>query len=61
MLEYEFWDLTFSRAEPRRAVCGLLTQAAEYHGWELERVRQRPSGRREVRLRRPIIRLHSTL
>lgn len=61
MVEYEFWDLTFARHEPRRAVYGLLTQAAEYHGWELDRVRHRPSGRREIRLRRPIMHLHSTL
>lgn len=61
MVEYEFLDLTFTRHEPRRTVCRMLTQAAEYHGWELDRVRQRPNGPREVRLRRPIIRMHSTL
>lgn len=61
MVEYEFWDLSFARDESRTSVCRLLTTAAEYHGWELDRVCHRPSGKRDVRLRRRIMRLRSTL
>ena len=47
--------------ESRHAVCRLLTDAAEYHGWELDRLRKDPDGKRTVRLRRKIIRMRSTL
>jgi hypothetical protein len=39
----------------------MLTQAAEYHGWELDRLRKDPSGHRTVRLRRKIIRMRATV
>ncbi len=61
MIEYEFWNLTIDRTKSRNAVCHLLTQAAEYQGWELERLRRDVSGQRTVRLRRKIIRMRSTL
>ena len=40
MVEYEFWDLTISRTTSRNAVCRMLTDAAEYQGWELARLRR---------------------
>ena len=61
MVEYEFWNLDFRRTESRTAVCRLLTEAAEYHGWEIELVRRAPDGQRSVRLRRKVIRMRSTL
>lgn len=61
MIEYEFWNLSIDRSTSRGAVCRMLTQAAEYQGWELERLRKDPTGARTVRLRRKIIRMRSTL
>jgi hypothetical protein len=61
MIEYEFWNLTIPRQQSRQAVCRLLTDAAEYHGWELDRVRIPDTGDRTVVLRRKIIRMRSTL
>jgi len=61
VIEYEFWTLDFRRTESRAAVCRLLTEAAEYHGWEIDRLRRAPDGRRTVRLRRKVIRMRSTL
>jgi hypothetical protein len=61
MVEYEFWDLDFHPTDSRTAVCRLLTEAAEYQGWELDMHRRAPDGRRTVRLRRRVIRMRSTL
>jgi hypothetical protein len=61
MIEYEFWNLTIPRTQSRQAVCRLLTDAAEYQGWELERLRKDGTGERTVVLRRKIIRMRSTL
>ena len=36
MVEYEFWNLAVPREQSRHAVCRMLTNAAEYHGWELD-------------------------
>lgn len=60
MVEYEFWNLTIDRYQSRNAVCRLLTQAAEYHGWELDRLRKDRTGRRTVVLRRKIMRMNPT-
>jgi hypothetical protein len=61
VIEYEFRNLTVPREQSRHAVCRLLTDYAEYHGWELDRLRKDPDGKRTVRLRRKIIRMRSTL
>ncbi|MDR7086949.1 hypothetical protein J2X11_001788 [Aeromicrobium panaciterrae] len=61
MIEYEFWNLVIPRTQSRQAVCRLLTDAAEYHGWELERLRKDGSGERTIVLRRKIMRMRSTL
>lgn len=60
MIEYEFWRLSLPRTHSRHAVCRLLTDAAEYQGWELARLRKDPSGARTVTLRRKIIRMRAT-
>lgn len=61
MVEYEFWNLNIPRTKSRNAVCRMLTEAAEYQGWELDHLRRDPSGHRTVRLRRKIIRMRATL
>lgn len=61
MVEYEFWNLDFDRTDSRTAVCRLLTEIAEYHGWEIDRLRKDRTGNRTVRLRRKVIRMRSTL
>jgi hypothetical protein len=61
VVEYEFWNLNFDRTDSRAAVCRLLTEAAEYHGWEIDRHRRDPKGNRSVTLRRKVIRVRSTL
>ena len=45
----------------RSAVRRLLTDRAEYGGWELARLRLYPDGTRKVELRRKIIRIRPTL
>jgi len=60
-VEYEFWNLDFDRTDSRAAVCRVLTGIAEYHGWEIDRLRKDPKGVRTVRLRRKVIRMRSTL
>jgi hypothetical protein len=61
VVEYEFWSLNFDRTDSRAAVCRLLTEVAEYHGWEIDRLRKDPRGHRTVTLRRKVIRVRSTL
>lgn len=61
MIEYEFWKLVIPRTQSRQAVCRMLTDAAEYHGWELERLRKDGTGERTIVLRRKIMRMRSTL
>ncbi len=61
MVEYEFWDLSVPRTQSRNAVCRMLTEVAEYQGWELDRLRKDTTGHRTIRLRRKIIRMRSTL
>jgi len=59
-VEYEFEQLTLSRTFSRNFVTRLLTDRAEYGGWELDRVRITPDGTRKVVLRRKIIRQRPT-
>lgn len=59
-MEYEFKNITFGRSEERGIVRQLLTDAAEYHGWELDRMRIERTGHRTVTLRRKIIRMRRT-
>ena len=60
-MEYEFRKFTVARTESRGAVRRMLTDAAEYQGWELDRLRKDRSGVRTITLRRKIIRMRQTL
>jgi len=59
--EYEFDRFWLPRSQSRSAVKRLLTERAEYGGWELDRLRLLPDGRRRVTMRRKIIRVRATL
>jgi hypothetical protein len=61
MVEYEYQRMDLPRSISRNGARRLLTDAAEYGRWELDRLRLYPDGRRRVVLRRPIIRVRSTL
>ena len=60
-LQYEFQRFWLSRSYSRSTVRRLLTDRAEYGGWELDRLRLLPDGRRRVTMRRQIIRAVRTL
>ncbi|HWJ10777.1 MAG TPA: DUF5703 family protein [Nocardioides sp.] len=55
-MEWEFEQVTFDREFSRNMVAKLLVERAEHGGWELDRVRIGPDGKRRVVLRRKIIR-----
>jgi hypothetical protein len=61
MLSYEYQRVMLPRGTSRSTAQRLLTDAAEYGRWELERVRLYPDGTRKVVLRRRIMRVRSTL
>jgi len=56
-MEYEFQRFQLPRTISRAAVRRLLTEHAEYGGWELARLRLYAPGTRKVELRRHIIRV----
>lgn len=56
MTEYETRELVLPRGTTRGAARQLLTDHAEYGGWELARLRLYADGTRRVWLRRRIIR-----
>jgi hypothetical protein len=56
-MEYEFQRFSLPRTISRSAVRRMLTDRAEYGGWELARLRLFPDGSRKVELRRHIIRM----
>ncbi len=56
-MEYEFERFRLPRTLSRAAVRRLLTERAEYGGWELARMRLYADGTRRVELRRRIIRV----
>jgi hypothetical protein len=60
LMEYEFRRLWLPRTLPRSTVRRLLTDQAEYGGWELDRLRLFADGTRRVTLRRRIIRMRRT-
>jgi hypothetical protein len=55
-VEYEYDQIVIDRDESRNFVTRLLVQRAESGGWELDRLRIGPDGKRRVVLRRKIIR-----
>lgn len=60
VVEYEIERVKLGRHFSRGAVRKLLTEHAEYGGWELTRLRRYSNGTREVWIRRKIIRTFST-
>jgi len=61
MADYEYQRMELPRSLSRNVVRRLLTDAAEYGKWELDRLRLYPDGRRKVVLRRRIMKVRSTL
>ena len=54
----------FCIEDTRKEVLEILSHGAhnaEYHGWEIDRLRKDPRGYRTVTLRRKVIRVRSTL
>jgi hypothetical protein len=60
-VEYQVERVRLGRHVPRSAVRQLLTEQAEYGGWELTRLRRYRDGTRDVWIRRKIIRALSSL
>ncbi len=60
-VEYQIERVRLGRHISRRAVRQLLTDQAEYGGWELARLRRYADGSREVWMRRKIIKVMSSL
>ena len=60
-VDYEEQKVRLSREVSRNAVRRLLTDHAEYGGWELVRLRRYRDGTRDVWIRRKIIRMRATL
>jgi len=60
MPEYEVRQLVLPRGTSRSAARRLLTDQAEYGGWELSRLLLFPDGTRKIWLRRRIIRVART-
>jgi len=60
-VEYETNVVRLGRHISRGAVRQLLTDHAEYGGWELTRLRRYRDGTRDVWIRRKIIRVPATV
>lgn len=60
MAEYEVRQLVLPRGTTRGAARRLLTDQAEYGGWEISRLLLFPDGSRKIWLRRRIIRVART-
>jgi hypothetical protein len=56
MVEYTYLILRLPRGTSRDAARRLMTEHAEYGGWELDRLRLYPDGSRRIQLRRKVIR-----
>ncbi len=61
MSDYEFRVIAFPASVPRGATRRLLTEQAEYGGWELQRLLRYPDGQRRVWLRRKVIKAARTM
>ena len=61
MAEYTYLVLNLPRGTTRETARQLMTEHAEYGGWELHTVRLYSDGRRRIQLRKKIIRARSTL
>lgn len=60
-VEYEVQKVRLDRTFSRNAVRKLLTEHAEYGGWELQRLRRYRDGTRDVWIRRKIVRARPTV
>lgn len=60
MVEYTYLVLRLPRGTTRDVARQILTEHAEYGGWELDRLRLYPDGSRRIRLRRKVIRATRT-
>jgi hypothetical protein len=60
-VEYQVHRVRLGRHLSRRAVRQLLTDRAEYGGWEVARLRRYRDGTRDVWIRRKIIRVAASL
>jgi hypothetical protein len=56
MAEYTYLVLRLPRGTTRDTARQIMTERAEYGGWELDRLRLYPDGSRRIQLRRKIIR-----
>jgi len=56
MAEYSYLVLSLPRGTTRDTARRILTEHAERGGWEIDRLRLYPDGRRRIRLRRKVIR-----
>lgn len=54
--DYTYLILRLPRGTTRDAARQIMTEHAEYGGWELDRLRLHPDGTRWIQLRRKIIR-----
>ncbi|NUQ88113.1 MAG: hypothetical protein HOQ43_06575, partial [Glycomyces artemisiae] len=52
MAEYTYLVLSLPRGTTRDAARRIMTEHAEHGGWELDRLRLYPDGRRRIQLRR---------
>lgn len=59
-VDYDVRHLTIDREMSRNALRQMLTEEAERGGWELHRLRRYRDGRRDVWIRRRIIRVRPT-
>jgi hypothetical protein len=60
-VEYQVHRVRLDRQLSRTAVRQLLSDQAEYGGWELDRLRRYQDGTRDVWIRRKIIRVAASL
>ncbi|WP_407921526.1 DUF5703 family protein [Actinomadura soli] len=56
MVEYTYLVLSLPRGTSRDTARQILTEHAERGGWEIDRLRLYPDGRRRIQLRRKVIR-----
>lgn len=57
---YEYREFSFPRGTTRDSARSVLTEYAEYGKWELARLRLYPDGRRQVWMRRRVMRISRT-
>ncbi|GAA0963913.1 DUF5703 family protein [Actinocorallia libanotica] len=61
MVEYTYLIVNLPAGTTREVARQIMTEHAEYGGWELHVVRVHRDGRRRIQLRKKIIRQRSTL